>query len=159
MEFLREVHRFALPLPIIGHHLVLLTMVLFLWSMVFLRRTVVPAGFVRALRVTWLAGAVNTLAGIGLALMGLRVPSSVPASPGSNVTAFGYPVDPVRHAEHYMYAGFFVLSLFLMELLIAGKVVKPAIGLRFMPLLTFFLLGVAYMSVRVAYLPGATPGS
>lgn len=159
MEVLREIHRFALPIPIVGHHLVLLSAILFVWSLVFFVRGVASSGFITLLRVTWAAFAVNTLAGIGLALLGLRVPSSVPSAPGSNVTALGFPVDPVRHWEHLMYAFFFFASLYVMEVLIAGKAVKPPLGLRFLPLVTIFLLGVAYMSVRVAYLPGATPGS
>jgi len=158
MQVLVEFHRLALPIPIIGHHLVLLTVLLFAWSLIFLVRTAVPAGFVVLLRVTWAAYALNALSGVVLALSGMKVPSAVPA-PGRDTTVFGLPPDPSRHPEHFMYAFFFLVSLYAMEVMIAGRVIKHERALRLMPVVTLFLAGVAYMSVRVAYLPGSTPGT
>ncbi|WP_027481877.1 hypothetical protein [Deinococcus pimensis] len=159
MDLLVALHRFALPIPIVGHHLVLLTALLFLLSLPMLARPAVPSWYVVLLRVTWAAFALNTLSGLILGLTGQKVPSAVPATPGGNVTAVGFPPDPSRHWEHLMYAGFAILSLYIMEVLVAGRALPRDRGLRFMPLLTLFLVCVAYMSVRVAYLPGSTPGT
>lgn len=159
MNVLVDLHRLALPIPIIGHHLVLLTALLFVWSLVFLARPLVPGGYVALLRFTWFAFALNTLSGLVLAVTGARVPSAEPATPGGNVTVVGFPPDPSRHWEHLMYAAFAILSLYIMEVLVAGRALPAARGLRFMPLVTLFLACVAYMSVRVAYIPGSTPGT
>ncbi len=161
MNVLREIHRFALPIPGVGHHLVLLAALLFLVSLFMVLRPTVPPLFVWLLRLNWLAYAVNAVTGILLAIMGLKVPSATAdhvTGDGHKVTAFGFPVDSSRNLDHLMYAGFALVTLYVLELLIAGRVLKDG-WLRRVVFVTatLFLLGVAYMAVRVAYFPGATP--
>lgn len=157
MDFLRAVHAFALPVPGIGHHLVFLATLLFVVSLFMALRPGVPALFVWLLRLNWLAYGINALAGLVLVLSGQKVPSATVARVvnGHPVSPYGFPVDSVRQLEHFMYAGFALITLYVMELLIAGRIVKesPLRRLLFVTA-TFFLVGVAYMAVRTAYLPG-----
>lgn len=157
MELLKDIHRLALPIPVVGHHLVFLTALLTVWSLVLAVRATVPVGFVYLLRLSWVAFGINTLTGLILGVAGQRVPSAVPATPGGRLTTLNLPVDSSRHWEHLMYAAFALLTLYAIEVLIAGRVVPRQVGLRFLPVATLFLIGVAYMAVRVAYLPGSTP--
>ncbi|WP_369699451.1 hypothetical protein [Deinococcus sp. YIM 77859] len=78
---------------------------------------------------------------------------------GGGVTKYGLPVDPSRNWEHWMYAGFALLSLYVTEVLLQGRLVHPRRGLRVLPVVTLFLYGCAYMVGRVAVFPGSTPGT
>lgn len=160
MDFLRAVHAFALPVPGIGHHLVFLATLLFVVSLFMALRPGVPALFVWLLRLNWLAYGINALTGLILALSGQKVPSATVKEMvnGRAVSPIGFLVDPHRQFDHYMYAAFALVTLYALEVLIAGKLVKdtPLRRLLFVTA-TFFLVGVAYMGVRTAYLPGTNP--
>ena len=136
----------------------LATLVLFVWSFVFLFQPRPSRAFTLLLRVTWVTFLLPAVTGVILALGGLKVPSAV-AAPGRDVTKYGFLPDPSRNWEHWMYALFGLISLVAIEALLAGRAVPHRTGLRFLPVVTLFLYGVAYMVGRVAVLPGSTPGT
>lgn len=156
MELLRLVHGYILPpllpVPLITTPLTLITLVLFVWSLAPALKGEVRPGFVVWVRVTWLAFLLPAVTGVALALGGLKVPSSTDV--GGGLTKYGLPVDPKRDGEHWMYAAFALLSLFIIEVLIAGRLLDRKKGLRYLPVVTLFLYGVAYMVARVAVFPG-----
>ena len=162
MNVLREIHRFALPLPGFGHHLVLLALLLALVSFFMVLRPGVPALFAWLLRLNWLAYAVNALTGIALAVMGQKVPSATldRVVDGHKLSAFGLPLDSSRTFDHYMYTAFCLLTLYALEVLIAGRLIKEGWLRRVLFVVaTVFLFGCAFMAVRVAFYPGTTPDS
>ena len=161
MAFLKWLHNWQVATPfalVIPTPLAIAAFVLFLWSFGPALRLRVGRPMLWWLRLTWALTLLPAVTGILLALTGSKVASAV-ALAGQATTRYGYPPDPKRNGEHWMYAGFALLSLYLIELLIRGKVVSPRVGLRYLPLLTFFLWGCTFMVYRVAVLPGSTPGS
>lgn len=155
MEWLRLIHgyRFDTPLGIFfSNPLVAATLVLFVWSLAPAVKGRVNVGFLVWLRVTWAAFLLPAVIGVILALDGLKVPSATPAAGG--LTKYGFPVDPNRDAEHWMYAAFVLLTLYVIEVLVKGRMIEHRIGLRFLPVATLFMYGCAFMIARVAVFPG-----
>ncbi|WP_309572916.1 hypothetical protein [Deinococcus sp.] len=160
MEWLRLVHDFQIvgfPIPLFPTPVALATLILFLWSIAPAVKGVVRVGFLVWLRITWAAFLIPAVIGVILALGGLKVPSATDA--GSGVSKYGYPVDPSRDAEHWMYAAFTLLTLYVIEVLVKGRMIEHRVGLKYLPLATLFLYGCAYMIGRVAVFPGSTPGT
>ncbi|WP_420597166.1 hypothetical protein [Deinococcus sp.] len=156
MDFLRAFHDFGfntLGAKLFPNPFTLACFALMLWSLAPALRGAVDSGFVWLTRLTWLIFGLTGVSGILLALMGLKVASAV-AEVGKATTRYGYVPDPNRNLEHWMYTVFALVSLYLIERLIAGKLVEPRRGLRFLPLVTLFLWGAAYMIGRVAVFPG-----
>lgn len=78
---------------------------------------------------------------------------------GGGLSKYGLPVDPSRDWEHWMYSALCLLTLYITEVLVKGRLVPHRPGLRFLPVATLFLYGCAYMIGRVAVFPGSTPGT
>lgn len=154
MNALNYLHAASLTIPLAPTVTTLLTLLLFVWSLVFLVRPRPVPAFHVALRLTWAWLALNTLTGLVLLFAGGKVPSAV-AAPGSPLTVYGYPPYPARQWEHLMYAFFVIVSLAAMELLLAGRFGAPGKVLRLMPVVTLFLYGVAYMAAYVTVFPGS----
>lgn len=133
-------------------------LVLFVWSLVFLWRPVVTAGFRWVTWACWALFLLPAVTGVLLALTGHKVPSAVAAA-GTDATKYGFAPDPSRNWEHWMYSAFALLSLLLIPPLTSGRLFRPEVGARLVPAVTFFLYGVAYMIGRVAVFPGSTPGT
>ncbi len=160
MEFLRQIHdfqfnsswAFLFPTPY-----ALITLILFLlsiWPAIIGR---VGPAFLVALRLAWLMTFIPAITGIILAVAGGKVPSATNA--GGGLSKYGYPIDPSRNLEHWMYAGLAIFSLYFIEVVVKGKVIETKVGTRFLPIITLFLYGCAYMISRVAVFPGSTPGT
>ncbi|GAA5435199.1 hypothetical protein ACMT4L_11585 [Deinococcus sp. A31D244] len=160
MEFLRLIHGYQFnsglaqlfPTPY-----ALATLVLFVWSIAPAVKMRIGGGFMLWLRVTWVLTLLPAVTGVILALGGAKVPSATDA--GEGVSKYGFPVDPSRDWEHWMYAGLCVISLYVIEVLVRGRLIEHRVGLRLLPVATLFLYGCAYMIGRVAVFPGSTPGS
>lgn len=156
MDFLKLLHDLQipnyLPIALIPTPLALITLVLFLWSFGPALKNEVRPGFLVWLRLTWAALLIPAVTGVILAVGGLKVPSA--SDVGGGVSKYGYQVDPVRDSEHWMYAAFALLSLYVIEILVKGRIIDHKVGLRLLPVVTLFLYGVAYMVGRVAVFPG-----
>ena len=154
MAFLKALHdyqfnnalAFFFPTP-----LALVTLVLLVWSLAPAIKGTVGFSFLVWLRLTWFMTLLPAATGVMLALGGARVPSATDA--GHGLTKYGFPVDPKRDLEHWMYAAFALLSLYAIEVLIKGRLLDARLGLRLLPVATLFLYGVAYMVGRVAVFP------
>jgi hypothetical protein len=160
MEFLRLVHGYQINSPVallFPTPYALATLVLFVWSVAPAIKGRVGPGFMVWLRLTWVLTLLPGVTGLLLALGGAKVPSATDV--GKGVTKYGFPADPSRDWEHWMYAGFCLLSLYVIELMIREKLTPQRLGLRLLPVATLFLYGCAYMVGRVAVFPGSTPGT
>ena len=153
MNVLQSLHAASLPVPLAPTVTTLLTLILFVWSLVFLAWPRPSPAFHVFVRLTWAWLAVNVLTGLILLFAGGKVPSAV-AAPGSPLTLYGYAPYPARQWEHLMYALFVIVSLAVAELLLAGRLGAPGKVLRLMPVVTLFLYGVAYMAAYVTVFPG-----
>lgn len=155
MELLRLVHGYQFnsaaallfPTPY-----ALVCLVLFIWSLVPAFRGQVRVGFLAWLRLTWLLTLFPAITGVAMAVGGHKVPSAVALATGK--TKYGLAPDPSRDLEHWMYAGFCLLSLYVIELLVKNKTENAPKLLRLLPIATLFLYGCAYMVARVAVFPG-----
>ncbi len=154
MNALRYLHAASLPIPLAPTVTTLLTLILFVWSLIFLVRPRPIPTFHVFVRLTWGWLALNTVTGLILLLSGGQVPSAV-AAPGSQLTIYNYAPYPARQWEHLMYAFFVIVSLVAAELLLAGRFGAPNRVLRLMPVITLFLYGVAYMAAYVTVFPGS----
>lgn len=160
MEFLRLVHGYQFgsalalffPTPF-----ALATLILFVWSLGPAVKGTVRTAFLVGLRVVWALTLIPAVTGVILAVGGAKVPSAT--NVGGGLTKYGLPYDPSRDWEHWMYTAFALLSLYVIEVLVKGRLIEPRQGLRFLPVATLFLYGVAYMVGRVAVFPGSTPGT
>lgn len=139
---------FLAPTP-----LALVTLILFVWSIAPAIKGVVGGGFMVWLRLTWVLTLLPIATGIILTLGGAKVPSSVAAA-GSTLTRYGFEPQARREWEHWMYSALILATLYIIELLVRGKIVELKKGLRFLPIAALFLWGVAYMVARVAVFPG-----
>ena len=160
MELLRALHnlRFDTPLGLLfSNPLVAASLVLFVWSLGPAIKGIVGRAFLVWLRLTWAAFLLPAVTGVVLALGGLRVASATDA--GAGTTRYGFPVDPSRDWEHWMYVAFVLLSLYIIEVLVRGRMVEHRVGLKFLPVVTLFMYGCAFMIARVAVFPGSTPGT
>ncbi len=161
MAFITWLHNWQVASPfalVIPTPLAIACFVLFLWSFGPAIKLRVGRPMVLWLRLTWALTLLPAVTGIILAVGGSKVASAV-AQTGQATTKYGYPPDPNRNYEHWMYAGLVLLSLYIIEVLIHGKLIKPQIGLRYLPLVTFFMWGCAFMVYRVAVLPGSASGT
>ncbi|MCD0166628.1 hypothetical protein [Deinococcus sp. 12RED42] len=160
MEFLRLIHgyqfnnAFALLFPT---PYALATLVLLIWSVAPALKGRVGPGFMVWLRLTWVLTLLPGVTGVIMALGGAKVPSATDV--GGGLSKYNYPADPSRDWEHWMYAAFCLLSLCVLEVLVRGRLIEHRLGLRFLPVVTLFLYGCAYMVGRVAVFPGSTPGT
>ncbi|GGO32383.1 hypothetical protein [Deinococcus humi] len=160
MELLRAIHGYQF-----GSSLALLfptpyalsTLILLVWSIAPALKGMVSRSFLVWLRVVWVLTLIPVATGVILALGGAKVPSAV--NVGGGLTKYGLPYDSSRDLEHWMYSAFALLSLYVIEVLVRGRMIEHRTGLKFLPVVTLFLYGVAYMIGRVAVLPGSTPGS
>lgn len=160
MELLRALHNFRFDTPLglfFSNPLVAASLVLFVWSLGPALKGTVGRPFLVWLRLTWAAFLLPAVTGVILALGGLKVPSATDA--GSGASRYGFPVDPSRDWEHWMYVAFVLLSLYIVEVLVKGRMVEHRVGLKFLPVVTLFLYGCAFMIGRVAVFPGSTPGT
>ena len=167
MDVLRAFHDYKLfwlwPTPF-----ALCCFVLMIWSVLPALRGRMDRGFVWLTRLSWAVFALYGVSGIILALSGQKVASAVATtdariidicakagiSVSGGVTRYCFPPDPQRNLEHWMYTSFCLVSLYLIGRIIAGTLVERRLGLRYLPLVTLFLWGAAYMIWRVAVLPG-----
>ncbi|GAA5501497.1 hypothetical protein Dxin01_01229 [Deinococcus xinjiangensis] len=161
MDILKQIHDLGLPNPFpfvspFNTPLALVSFVLFLWSFGPALKREVRFGFLVWLRLTWAAMLIPAVTGVILAVGGLRVASATDV--GGGLTRYGFKVDHHRDSEHWMYAAFCLLSLYLIEMLIKGRIVEHRVGLRLLPAVTLFLYGAAYMVGRVAVFPGNSVG-
>ncbi len=175
MDFLKQLHDLQIPpvlsLGILSTPLAFATFVLFLWSLGPAVKKEVRSGFLVWLRLTWAALLLPAVTGVILAVGGLKVASAVAAKPAElgdtclkyaekvgwakdSLTRYCLPVDSHRDFDHLMYTAFCLLSLYLIEVLIKGRMIEHRTGLKFLPLVTLFLFGAAYMVGHVAVLPG-----
>ncbi|MFC4452887.1 hypothetical protein [Deinococcus sonorensis] len=138
--------------------LALATLVLFVWSLGPAIRGRIQPPMVWWLRLTWVLTLIPAATGVILAVGGDKVASAVAAT-GRSTTRYGFPPDPSRNWEHWMYAALILASLYAIELLVQGRIIRHQTGLRLLPVATLFLYGVAYMVGRVAVFPGSTPGT
>lgn len=157
MDILKLLHDYSPPNPFpfpspFNSPLAFFTLVLFVWSLGPALKKEVRFGFLVWLRLTWAAFLIPAVTGVILAVGGLKVPSATDA--GHGLTKYGYHVDPVRDGEHLMYAVFALLSLYIIEVLVKGRMVSHQRGLGYLPVVTLFLYGAAYMVGRVAVFPG-----
>ncbi|QFP76835.1 hypothetical protein [Deinococcus sp. AJ005] len=160
MDLLRAIHgyqfgsslAFLFPTPY-----VLATLILLVWSIAPAVKGVVSGSFTVWLRIVWVLTLIPAATGVILALGGLKVPSATDI--GNGGSKYGFVVDPSRNIEHWMYSAFALLSLYVIEMLVAGRMIDHRNGLKYLPVATLFLYGVAYMIWRVAVLPGSTPGT
>ncbi|GGQ95012.1 hypothetical protein [Deinococcus ruber] len=156
MAFLKWLHDLEIPSAyalLAPTPLALACLILFVWSIGPAIRLKVGRPMVWWLRLTWVLTLIPAVTGVILALGGGKVASAVAAAKG--VTKYGFAPDPKRNLEHWMYAALVLLSLYAIEVLIQGKLIKPQAGLRILPVATLFLYGVAYMVGRVAVFPGS----
>lgn len=157
MDILKQIHDLSIPnifpVPLLPTPLALVSFILFLWSLGPALKQEVRFGFLVWLRLTWAALLIPAVTGVILAVGGLKVPSATDA--GGGMTKYGYKVDHVRDGEHMMYAAFCLISLYVIEVLIKGRLIEHKLGLRFLPVVTLFLYGAAYMVGRVAVFPGS----
>ncbi len=161
MAFIKWLHDWQVATPfalVIPTPLAIACLVLFLWSFGPAIKLKVGRPMVWWLRLTWVLTLLPAVTGIILSLGGGKTASAVAAA-GKATTKYGYPPDPSRNFEHWMYAAFVLLSLYIIEVLVGGKLIKHNPGLRYLPLVTFFMWGCAFMVYRVAVLPGSTPGT
>ncbi|UBV43336.1 hypothetical protein LAJ19_03740 [Deinococcus taeanensis] len=171
MEFLRLIHGYQFdtaaaqlfPTPY-----ALATLVLFIWSLAPAIKAHVGRGFMAWLRLTWALTLIPGVTGVILALGGEKVPSATRAGADvlrercgqdGDLSRYCFPVDPSRNWEHSMYAALCLLTLYIIEVLVQGRLIKAQTALRLLPVATLFLYGCAYMIGRVAVVPGSTPGS
>ncbi|RJF71996.1 hypothetical protein D3875_10930 [Deinococcus cavernae] len=156
MDILKQIHNLQLPpllpLPLWPTPIALVTFILFLWSFGPALKTEVRFAFLVWLRLTWAALLIPAVTGVILAVGGLRVPSATDV--GGGLSKYGFRVDPQRDLEHLMYVAFALVSLYVIEMLIKGRLVEHRVGLKFLPVVTLFLYGCAYMIGRVATFPG-----
>lgn len=160
MDLLRAVHTFHLNTPFgifLSTPYVVAALVLFAWSLGPALKGQVGRGFVAWLRLTWVLFLLPGVTGVLLALGGARTASATDV--GGGLTRYGFPVDPSRNWEHWMYTAFCLLSLYIVEVLVGGRVVARTAGLRLLPVVTLFMYGCAFMISRVAVFPGSTPGT
>ncbi|MFC4637317.1 hypothetical protein [Deinococcus hohokamensis] len=160
MDLLRLIHgyQFGTSLALLfPTPYALATLILFVWSLAPALKGTVSRSFLVWLRVTWALTLIPGVTGVLLALGGAKVPSAT--NVGGGLTRYGLPYDPSRDGEHWMYAAFALLTLYLLEVLVAGRMIRHERGLKFLPVATLFLYGCAYMVGRVAVLPGSTPGT
>lgn len=160
MELLRLIHGYHLNTPfglLLSTPFAVVTLVLFLWSFGPALKGEVRLGFLVWLRLTWVLTLIPIVTGVILAVGGEKVPSAT--NVGGGLTKYGLPVDPSRDWEHLMYTAFALLTLYLMEVLVKGRMVEHRKGLRYLPAATLFLYGCACMVARVAIFPGSTPGT
>lgn len=156
MDLLRAFHDLTFNTPyakLAPNPFTLVCLILMIWSVVPAIRGVVDVGFTFVTRLSWAVFLLFGASGIVLAATGLKVPSAV-VEAGKTVTKYGFLPDPKRNLEHSMYAVFALASLYFIEVLIAGKVIERRKGLYFLPVVTLFLWGCAYMVGRVAVFPG-----
>ncbi|GAA5514976.1 hypothetical protein Dcar01_03740 [Deinococcus carri] len=171
MEFLRLIHGYqfnnALAL-LFPTPYALVTLILFLWSFGPAIKAQVRLGFLVWLRIVWALTLLPVVTGVILAVGGEKVPSATRASAAylrehcpavGDFSRYCLPVDPSRDWEHLMYTAFALLSLYVIEVLVKGRMIPHRTGLRFLPVATLFLYGCAYMVGRVAVFPGSTPGT
>jgi len=157
MAFLLWLHNWQVATPfalVIPTPLAIAALVLFVWSIGPAIRLRVGRPMIWWLRLTWVLTLLPAVTGVILALGGHKVASAVAAA-GEATTKYGYAPDPKRNFEHWMYAGLTVISLYIIEVIIQGKLVSPKVGLRLLPLVTFFMWGCTFMIYRVAVLPGS----
>lgn len=160
MELLRAIHGYQF-----GSALALLfptpyalsTLILLVWSLAPAVKGTVSRSFLVWLRVVWALTLIPVATGVILALGGAKVPSATDI--GNGGSKYGYLVDPSRDLEHWMYSAFALISLYVIEVLVKGRLIEHKSGLKYLPVATLFLYGVAYMIWRVAVLPGSTPGT
>ncbi|WP_019584949.1 hypothetical protein [Deinococcus apachensis] len=160
MDLLRLIHgyQFGTALALLfPTPYALATLVLFLWSLGPAIGRQVRTGFLVWLRLTWALTLIPVVTGIILAVGGAKVPSAV--NVGGGLTRYGLPYDPSRDWEHWMYSALCLLSLYVIEVLVKGRLIRHQTGLRYLPVATLFLYGCAYMVGRVAVFPGSTPGT
>ncbi|GGS20248.1 hypothetical protein [Deinococcus knuensis] len=160
MEFLRLIHGYQFPSGLallFPTPYALATLILFVWSIAPAVKMRTGAGFTLWLRVTWVLTLLPAVTGVILALGGAKVPSATDV--GGGLSKYNYPTDPSRDWEHWMYAGLCVISLYVIEVLVRGRLIEHRVGLRLLPVATLFLYGCAYMIGRVAVFPGSTPGT
>lgn len=160
MDVLRLIHNYRLDTPLgifVSTPLAIAALVLFLWSLGPALKGTVRTGFLVWLRLTWVLTLLPAVTGVILAVGGAKVPSAV--NVGGGLTKYGLPADPSRDWEHWMYAAFALLTLYVIEILVKGNLVDHRKGLRYLPLATFFLYCVAIRVVQVAVFPGSTPGT
>ncbi|GAA4021872.1 hypothetical protein GCM10022631_40160 [Deinococcus rubellus] len=156
MDLLRALHDFSFNTSLaklFPNLFTLACLILLVWSVVPALRGVVDRGFVLLTRLSWAIFFLYGLSGVLLAVSGLKVASAV-AEAGKTVTRYGFLPDPKRNLEHWMYTIFALASLYFIEVLIAGKLIDRRKGLYFLPVVTLFLWGCAYMIGRVAIFPG-----
>lgn len=130
----------------------LVTLVLFVWSLGPLLHKTIRPWYVVWLRLTWGFFLLPAVLGTALLIDGRQVPSATDL--GEGFSKYGLPVDENRTLEHLMYSLFALVSLYLLELMIKGQLLKPQLVYKIMPVVTLFLYGVAYMIGRTAVLPG-----
>ena len=176
MAFITWLHNWQLSTPfglLIPTPLAVVTLVLFVWSIGPAIKLKVGRPMVWWLRLTWVLTLLPAVTGTILALGGGKVASAIAttnptiiqkcaeagAKVAGGITRYCNQPDPKRNLEHWMYAGLAIVSLYIIEVLIAGKLVSPKIGLRVLPLVAFFLWGCCFMVYRVAVLPGASAGT
>ena len=160
MELIRLIHnvRFDTPLGILlSTPLAVACLVLTVWSLGPAIKGRVGYPFMVWLRLTWVTFLIPGVSGVLLALGGLNVASATDA--GGGVTRYGFPPDPSRNGEHWMYVAFVLLSLYIIEFLVRGRWIELRLSLRLLPLVAFFMYGCAFMIGRVAVFPGSTPGT
>lgn len=161
MDFISGIHGLHLPpgfgTPFFPTPLALITLILFCWSILPAIQQKISGPFLIYLRLTWLAALYPAITGLLLALNGRKVPSATAVN--GDLSKYNLPADPSRNWEHWMYAGFILLTLYIIELLIKGEWIKREVALRYLPLATFFLYGVAIRVGQVAVFPGSTPGT
>lgn len=159
MDLLRALHGYSFNFDaafLAPNPFALASLILFVWSFWMLRRSAVTSSFVAGVRLTWLTFLLPALTGIVLTLGGGKVPSAVDV--GGGKTKFGTPYDPTQEGMHWLYGGFGLLSLIVIELLIRGEFIERRLGLKMLPVVTLFMYGCAYMVGHVAFYPGSTPG-
>ncbi|WP_161883243.1 hypothetical protein [Deinococcus alpinitundrae] len=159
MDLLRALHDFSFNTSLaklFPNLFTLACLLLLIWSIPVALRGVVDRGFILLTRLTWAIFFLYGLSGMLLAASGLKVASAV-AEAGKEVTKYGFSPDPKRNLEHWMYTIFALASLYFIEVLIAGKLIDRRKGLYFLPVVTLFLWGCAYMIGRVAIFPGEQP--
>ena len=156
MDLLRAFHDFTFGTALaklFPNPFTLVCLVLMVWSVAPALRGAVDRGFVWLTRLSWLVFALYGLSGVVLALSGpqggerggrsgqdrhqVRLPARPQAQPGT--------LDVQR-----LRAG----QLVFHRSLIAGKLIDRRRGLYFLPVVTLFLWGCAYMIGRVAVFPG-----
>lgn len=161
MDLLKQIHDLGLPNPFpftspFNTPLALTTFVLFVWSFGPMLKQEVRFGFLVWLRLTWASLLIPAVTGVILAVGGLKVASATDV--GGGLSRYGFKVDGHRDADHLMYTAFCLLSLYLIEVLVKGRMIEHKVGLRFLPAATLFLYGAAYMVGRVAVFPGNSVG-